>query len=304
MGQTQSDPFDESTCGVTETDCVGAFSRSFPGMGQSASSPPKGKKVLLQKLATADKTGVLNLVDQDLKPNSSIWFKISQDGILPKLKSLDLSGNHVKSLPAEINMMINLKSLHAARCNLQRTVDLTVLVRLTQLNLDNNDLEANVFAPLPNVLQRVSVAHNHFTVIPPSISPLINVVELNLAGNRIENTSGLGLLVALVDLILDDNMIVELSLDMSSLSSLRHLSLKGNLIGKNAVSREGQSVPEGLLADTALDSLDLSKNVNLTKAIVMDFKGIDAFLDRRKKTKDKAFAGGALSDTSLFGDLL
>jgi len=296
-----SDPFDddEATCIVCD---LSFFSKM--GQAQSPASPPKGKKVLLQKLSTADKTGVLNLADQDLKPNSSIWLKISQDGLLPKLKSLDISGNAIKSFPAEVNMMSNLKSLTVAHCSLQRTIDISVLIKLTHLNLDNNDLESAVFAPLPHVLQRVSVANNHFTVIPPALNPLVLMVELNLSGNRIADTTGLGLLLALVDLNLDDNAITELTPDMCQLANLRHLSLQGNLLGKNSVTREGdQSIPEGVFVETSLDSIDLSRNPSLTKAIVMDFKGIPIFMERRKKTKDKAFAGGAMLDASIFGDL-
>lgn len=273
-------------------------------MGQSGStSPPKGKKILQSKLSTADKTGVLNLCDQDLKPNSSIWMKISQDGMLHKLKNVDISGNAIKGLPAEVNAMTNLKSLSASRCSLQRCHDISSLVRLVQLNLDNNDLEADVLAPLPAVLQRLSIANNHFTAIPPALGSLVNVVELNLSGNRIESTVGLGMLLALVDLSLDGNMLQELSEDMGQLASLRHLSLKGNRLGRLAVSREGQSLPEGLFVDTALDSIDLSGNAALSKAAVMEFKGVEAFMERRKRTKDKAFQGGAMMDVSVFGDM-
>lgn len=292
------DPFDDPADPIF----CGAFDM---GQTNSSSSPPKGKRVLQQKLSTADKTGVLNLADQDLKPNSSIWQKISQDGLLPKLKSLDLSGNSIKAFPGEVNMMLNLKTLIVSRCTLQRTNDISALIKLTHLNLDGNDLEVAVFAPLPHTLQKVSVASNHFTAIPPVLSQLINVIELNLGGNRINDTSGLGTLLALVDLNLDDNMIVELSPDMCSLANLRHLSVKGNQLGKNAITKpDEQSIPEGVFTETALDSIDLSKNPALTKAIVMDFKGVEVFLERRKKTKDKAFAGGALSDSSVFGDIV
>ena len=295
------DPFDD------DTDQIGCsllwVLLTTMGNSNAAASPPKGKKVLLAKLATADKTGVLNLADQDLKPNSSIWLKISQDGLLPKLKSLDISGNAIKGLPGELNMMTNLKSLHAARSTLQRTHDISSLNRLTQLNLDGNDLEVDVFGPLPTSLQKLSVAQNHFKTVPHVLSTLVNVIELNLGGNRIENTNGLGLLVALVDLNLDENALVEVSEDLGLLTNLRHLSLKLNKIGKSAVTREGQSIPEFLFVNTALDSIDLSNNPLLTKAMVMDFAGVDVFLERRKRTKDKAFQGGAMLDVSLFGDL-
>lgn len=300
--QSSRDPFDDDDLSF-EISCISLSWISSMGQSSSIASPPKGKKVLLQKLSSADKTGVLNLVDQDLKPNSSVWQKISLDGLLPKLKSLDISGNAIKSLPGEISMMANLKSLHAARCSLQRTHDISPLIKLVQINIDSNDLEADVLAPLPMNLTKLSIANNHFKAIPPTLGSLIHVVELNLSGNRIESTNGLGMLLALVDLNLDCNMLAEVSEDLCLLLNLRHISLKSNRLGKNAISREGQSIPEGVFTQTSLDSIDLSQNPAMTRAIAMDFQGVDLFLERRKKIKDRAFHGGAIMDVSLFGNI-
>jgi hypothetical protein len=60
------------------------------------------------------------IYQQDLKPSSSIWHKMTVDGLHLKIKTLDISGNAVKGLPIEIYTMVNLKTLHTTRCNIQR----------------------------------------------------------------------------------------------------------------------------------------------------------------------------------------
>ena len=49
--------------------------------------------------------------------------------------------------------------------------------------------------------------------------------------------------------------------------------------------------------------LDLSGNQMLSKAIVMEFKGMEVFIERRKRSLDRNLAGGTLMDSSLFGSL-
>jgi hypothetical protein len=57
------------------------------------------------------------------------------------------------------------------------------------------------------------------------------------------------------------------------------------------------------LEETVLTVLDLSGNQMLSKAIVMEFKGMGAFIERRKRSLDRNLAGGTLMDSSLFGSL-
>ena len=77
-------------------------------MGNNSSSsnaggaPPTGRKVMASKLETAHKTGVLNLADMDIKASSSVWLKIQEENLHLKIKTLDVSGNQVKSLAVEI----------------------------------------------------------------------------------------------------------------------------------------------------------------------------------------------------------
>ncbi len=82
-------------------------------MGNSESSSSKSKRVLQSRFDLAAKTGVLNLSDQDIKPNSLVLQKIGmltphfpqsllitillgQNGLNIKIKTFDISGNSFK----------------------------------------------------------------------------------------------------------------------------------------------------------------------------------------------------------------
>lgn len=261
--------------------------------------------MLASKLATAEKTGILNLADQDLKASSPVWDKLQTQGLVSKLKTLDISGNTLKYLPAEILSMMWMKVLHASRCNIQRTFDMTTLGRLVTLSLDNNDLEANCLAQLPGQLQRLNLSNNHFVTIPhEGLSGLLNLTELNLANNRLTTTEGLGVLVSLIDLNLDNNDIPEVSEDVALCTHLKHLSLKANKVSGKAQDGR-QSIPAILFTMTQLDELVLSGNVMLNRTMVWAFEGIDVFVERRRRSRDRNLAGGAAEDgMNIFGDLL
>lgn len=277
-------------------------------MGSSSSkagNPAKSKKVIEGKLSNASKTGVLSLKDIELKASSSVWGKIAATGLSAKLKTLDISGNNLKTLPPEIYDMENLRTLHCSRCNVQYTHDMSAFTRLNTIDLDNNDLESAVLAVLPQSLTKLNVSNNHLASIPTSaFVELGQLVELNLSGNRLTSVEGVGVLTRLHILYLDDNRLQELSIDMAMCTSLKHLSVKNNLISAKSISREGeQSIPKAIFEDTALTVLDLSGNQMISKSIVMGFEGVDDFIERRKKSLDKNLAGGAVIDSSLFGTL-
>jgi Leucine-rich repeat (LRR) protein len=273
-------------------------------MGGSSSKSPKGKSVIAGKLATAEKTGVLNLADQDLKASSQVWDKLQSLGLVDKLKTLDISGNTLKYLPADILHMLQLKVLHAARCNIQRTYDMGVLTRLHTLSLNDNDLEADCLAQLPTQLQRLNLRNNHMVVIPQAgLVGLLNLTELNLSGNRLISCAGLGVLMSLVDLNLDGNSLSEISPDLALCSQLKHLSIKNNRLSGKAEDGS-QSIPAVLFTHTLLDELLLPGNAMLSRAMVYSFEGVAAFVERRKRSRDRNLAGGAAgAEENIFGDL-
>ena len=274
-------------------------------MGTTSSSAPKSRKAIESKLRMSDKTGVLNLKDLDLKASSSVWGKISNLGLTAKLKTLDISGNTLKTLPPEIYEMDNLRILHFSRCNVQYTHNMTNLVRLQTVDMDNNDLESEVLAALPASLTKLNLCNNHLVSIPVvCFADLTNLKELNLSGNRLSSSDGIGVLLALVNLNLDDNKLEELSVDIAMCTMLQHISLRNNKMSARSVTREGeQSIPSVVFTDTQLSSIDLSGNRMISKSIVLDFEGIGTFIERRKRKLDKNLAGGAVLDSSLFGTL-
>lgn len=198
--------------------------------------------------------------------------------------------------------MVNLKILHASRCSIQRASDLTGLDRLTQLDLDKNDLDVDVLGPLPLSLLRINLANNHFSALPPALSTLRHLTELNLNGNRIESLVGIAALVSLVNLSLDNNHIAEIPEETSNLKKLKQISLKNNRIQKKSITHpDQQSIHSSLFTMTLLDTIILTGNSELKKADLLGFEGIENFLERRKKSKQKSLHGGAMTDFDVFG---
>ena len=120
------------------------------------------------------------------------------------------------------------------------------------------------------------------------------------SNNRLENIEAISMLIALQLLNLDENHLVEIPESFSNLKALKKISLKKNMLIPKAPSTGNQSIPAGLFTETAVDTIDLEGNTHIKKADIMKFDGVEIFLERRRKSKDKAFAGGAMSDYSMF----
>jgi len=268
----------------------------------ATSTVATGKDVLKKKLVTASKTGVLNLADQKLKATSSIWPLLNSEALIPKVKTLDLSGNTLKALPVEVYSLVNLKSLFATRCSLQYTNDMSACVKITTLKLDHNDLEMDKIAPLPPTLHMLNLSSNHLTGIPAVLGGTLMLTKLDVSGNRMESVYGIECLVNLIELVADDNLLVELPHSMCMMVKLRRVSLQRNRIGRNAMTApEQQSIPAAILVNTSIDHLELCGNPGLRKEDVLKFEGIDELLKRRQEVQDKNLAGGGMMDASLFG---
>lgn len=254
-------------------------------------------KVINSKLKACKKTGVLNLSDGDLA--DGMWQLIQEEELQQKIRTLDVSGNQLKALPVEIITLVNLKTLHVSRCGIQRIADLSLLSKLAVLSLDKNDLET--VAALPLSLTRLNMASNHIATFPSTLSTLVAVTELNLSSNRLESLAGIGGMAGLVTLNLDGNCLCELPEEAGHLLKLRQISLKNNRFSKKAFTHNGQSIPTSFFIQTLVDTIDLGGNPGLTKAHVLDFEGVQTFVERRKRVKDKTLQGGALTDFNLFG---
>lgn len=231
-----------------------------------------------------------------------MWPQLGHESIVAKVKTLDLSGNPLKSVPIEVYGMVNLKSLFISGCGCQYVNDMDMLDHATKLKLGHNDLESEKIGTLPPALVSLNLSFNHLSNLPAAFSGLIFLVSLELNNNRIESLIGIELLVSLEEVNLDDNLLTELPESICALTKLKKISLARNRFAKHSVNRPGeQSIPAGLLQNSALDHIELAGNTGITKTDIMSFVGIDKFLERRQALKEKNFSGGALSETGLFG---
>jgi hypothetical protein len=90
---------------------------------------------------------------------------------------------------------------------------------------------------------------------------------------------------------------------LGQLSKLKAFSLKNNFIqvkSTNFSTSNPQPIPASVFENTLLIDLNLHGN-KLTSTQLNEFEGFDAFLERRKKVKNKNLYGGALTDMSICG---
>ena len=153
---------------------------------------------------------------------------------------------------------------------------------------------------LPNSITQLNLAFNEISSIYSSILALDKLLVLNLSGNRIESLTGISHLVCLTDLYIDENLIADIPEEVSKLEKLKKISLKRNRIKDRALTFEGQSIHEKVFIGSNIDSIDLEGNP-IKKSSIMNFNGVEAFLQRRKKQKEKNLMLGASTDLELFG---
>lgn len=268
-------------------------------MGNSGGKPTNktGKRVVTQKLETAQKTNVLSLTEHGLEEIPGQVFQLTS------LRTLDLSKNKIKNL-GNISQLKELKSLNCDQNLLaaRSLSSISNLPKLAILSLGKNRLEnpANQsFPPLPPKVKTLKLHGNSFSSIPKQIcDPKLPLEKLDLSCNNLACVpSEICNLAALTDLNLDKNAIVSLPNEMGQLKKLKALSLRNNYLTKSYP----QPIPSSLFVDTLLIDLNLHGNDRLTSTDLNEFDGFDVFLERRKKKKDKSLHGGAMVDMSVCG---
>lgn len=227
---------------------------------------------------------------------------------------LDVSGNRLQALPEEMQQLGNLKTLHAQANALQSTPDLSALVKLQTITLNENRLQHDALGSFPPNLVTLNLARNRISALPVSVIGLSKLQTLDLSQNQLaELDGGVSYCVGLVELILDDNMLSELPEELARLPALKTISLAHNRIA--AQNRDGkQSIPAAIFVQTPLQKLVLTGNpISKVAAVtplnnahsfqpcllvpgnrvylqgeLFQFSGIDAVLDRRKQVKDRS----------------
>lgn len=129
---------------------------------------------------------------EDLEPKEYAqairnWMKENTEE-LAKIKVLDLQGEGIKILPAEISYLTNLEKLDLSNNDMQVFPDqLAKLDKLQWLNLNDNNLTEfpEVLTKIPN-LKVLSLNHNQLKVIPNTIGNLTQLDTLLVDANQLK----------------------------------------------------------------------------------------------------------------------
>ena len=193
------------------------------------------------------------------------------------------------------------RKLICSRCELTKTLSsLKDNGKLDSIEMDHNLLTSQSLSSLPSSLTLLNLSFNLLTDIPLTVLALHLLLSLNVSSNKLTSLAGLESLTSLIDLNADDNLIAEIPSEVATILTLRHISLQRNSISSRALSFEGQSIHESVFRSSNIEAINLSGNP-VTKAELIRFEGVESFLERRKRAKDKNLLTGAATDLELFG---
>ncbi len=271
-------------------------------MGNAQPKNHTGRVATAQKLANAQKLGILSLSEHNLEQLPPQLFELT------KLRVLDLSKNKLTTLVVRVGTLTELKTLN---------VDYNLLVagslepvsklkKLQTLTVSHNRLGKPLAEPsarkvssvhkLPPSIKQLNLSYNFMSHLPPTVldSSLTKLEKLDLSGNQlIVVPDEIANLKHLQELKLDSNQIVALPSSIGQLSKLKAVSLKDNKISvKSTVFNDTtniQPLPKSLFVDTQLIDLNLHGNP-LTNTILNEFDGFQTFLERRSKVKSKTLS--------------
>jgi small GTP-binding protein len=175
--------------------------------------------------AARKKKKILNLSWRGIK---SLPAKI---GELSNLRELELSHNQLTSLPAEIGQLTNLTKLILTQNQLSSLpAEIEKLANLTNLLLDGNHLSS-----LPAEIGKLSnleilyLDGNHLSSLPAEIGKLSNLEILYLGGNKLSSLQAeIGHLTHLTELALGHNQLTSLLEEIGKLTNLTELYLHNN----------------------------------------------------------------------------
>ena len=154
----------------------------------------------------------------------------------PRLRALSLNGNHLGSLPKEIEQLKNLRVLSLDDNQLTSLPpQIGQLKNLRVLSLNHNKLESlpPEIGQLAN-LQKLYLANNKLTSLPLEIGQLTHLQMLNLGGNRLGQTYNIprmGLLRRVIRRFTGEKT-PRLSEVFADMDRLRTLNLVGNMLDR------------------------------------------------------------------------
>eukprot|EP00727_Mastigamoeba_balamuthi_P007175 m51a1_g3078 hypothetical protein (719) ;mRNA; r:50366-52701 len=242
------------------------FERPAPGSGQ----PEREAAAEVQRARLEGSCGALDLAHLDGETIAELQFSALRSlraawaGVravpaavltLAGLEVLDLTGNDLEELPAEVaglaclrelrlgwNRLRRLPDLSALRSlgvlvvqnNLLRQlhVSLAALPYLAELDAGGNPLASVVVAAHCNALRRLCLESCGIAALPPEMRTLTALEDLDLGGNRLARLSpGVGALARLRRLNLSDNRLTRLPAELAACAQLAAEGSQLELVG-------------------------------------------------------------------------
>ncbi|KAK9498273.1 hypothetical protein O3M35_002944 [Rhynocoris fuscipes] len=207
-----------------------------------------GNAALKKHYTTAEKTGVLNISNRKL-----VEFPVEVKDLKTSLRSLDISSNKFK-----IGNLVKLETLSLVSNKLKKLPHtLSNLHNLKEINLQNNQL----------------------TEFPVMLFDLKHLNVIDLSNNKItEVPDGVNKLYV-VELVLNQNQLSQISADISLCPRLKTLRLQENCLSLN-------SIPCEILKQSNISTLSVEGNLFEMKQFV-NLEGYDAYMERYTAVKKK-----------------
>ncbi|XP_028323222.1 transforming growth factor beta activator LRRC32 [Gouania willdenowi] len=215
-------------------------------------------------------------------------FSVSQEGVLHRVKIINLSFNTLQTLSFKDNSLQSLEKLFLQGNGLT-TLDQQIFHRLSNirfLQLQKNRLEicegkgtesgACVnFSSVPN-LECLYLSENNLRKVPSNafVNSPLKLLDLSLnSGLEMDEDSLSGLERSLVHLRLRENNISHLNTDLSSLRSLRHVDLSTNQLRSLPTWNQESSIESLNLQNNNLVALDYRTMVALERSLKTLYMG-------------------------------
>lgn len=169
------------------------------------------------------------------KTTGTFYYLESAIDSADRVITLDLSGQTINTLPAEITRMKHLKSLRLRGCKLKKLPKIIgKLTLLEELDLDFNELTSlpPALAQLTQ-LKRLSLYKNHLKKVPMVVASLKNLEHLNLAKNQLKKMpEAMAKLTKLRTLYLYRNALEVFPSMLKNIATLQTLELANNKLSK------------------------------------------------------------------------
>lgn len=229
-------------------------------------------------IQNAGKTGVCTLPNSNLKEFPRELYLI--EGVL---RTVDLSGNKLSSIPAAISKFEQLKHLTLTNNRIAFLPDsLCKLKKLETLSLGSNHLSRlpETLSQLSN-LRNVNLSDNRLAAFPHCFCGLKHLDVLDLSRNRISEVPDFVGDLHATELNLNQNQVSMISESIANCPRLKVLRLEENCLQIN-------SIPTQLLSSSNVSLLAVEGNLFELKDF-QEKEGYETYMERYTATKKKMF---------------